>query len=213
MHTFCCRQVKSLIEAHQCMKLVRNNLKNLIYRKQNNCPLNFILVLGAGGNTFAEIRRRRQSSPMRTVRVKDVLSAIDPLPLNIRITKQGEIIVKINGLNKVIVNATDKNPLSINYISFSAWGTTEGKWFFDCKNSTSDELEEVISDLPTYARLLARIFNEYDENSMPPNLNNVYVNFTLLQVVYDSKFSILKSRGIFRMVCFRKKIELMTEKP
>lgn len=161
-------------------------------------------VLGAGGNTFAEIRRRRQSAPMRTVRVKDVLSAIDPLPLNIRITQDGEISATITATNKLIVNATDKNPLAIQFISFSAWGTTEGKWFFDCKNITGgDALEETFHELSKSEKLLALLFDEYDQFDIPPNLKQVYINFTLQQVTFDSKYSILSSRGIFRMVILR----------
>lgn len=71
----------------------------------------------------------------------DVLSPVNPLPLNIRLSKHGEIIAKINGLNAVVINATVSNPLPIKYISFSAFTLSKAKWFFNCKTdiySSSD---------------------------------------------------------------------------
>lgn len=67
-----------------------------------------------------------------------ILSTLRPLPINVRITKQGEIVVKINGLDKIIVNGTIENPLLINYISFTTRKWPVSKWFFDCKYNIYD---------------------------------------------------------------------------
>lgn len=44
------------------------------------------IVLGAGGNTFCEIRKKRKASALKNKRVQ-VLSSIDPVPIKIRITR------------------------------------------------------------------------------------------------------------------------------
>lgn len=36
------------------------------------------IVVGAGGNTFCDIRRKQKSDVKASVRVKDLLSALDP---------------------------------------------------------------------------------------------------------------------------------------
>lgn len=43
-------------------------------------------VLGAGGNTFSEIRRKLKSSPLKTVKRSNLLSVLNVLPVLIRIT-------------------------------------------------------------------------------------------------------------------------------
>lgn len=75
-------------------------------------------VLGAGGNTFNEIRRKRQKDPMKTVRMKNFLSPIDIMPLTIRILKSGNISVAITG-QPPFITAQDANVLDIKYLSFS----------------------------------------------------------------------------------------------
>lgn len=75
------------------------------------------LVLGAGGNTFNEIRRQRQSHPLKTMRVKSFLSSTDVMPLTIRITKSGNISIAITG-QPPFISAYDPTVIDIKYISF-----------------------------------------------------------------------------------------------
>lgn len=75
------------------------------------------VVLGAGGNTFNEIRRQRQSQPLKTTRVKNFLSSTDVMPLTVRIMKSGNISVAITG-QPPFITAFDPNVLDIKYISF-----------------------------------------------------------------------------------------------
>lgn len=76
-----------------------------------------IVVLGAGGNTFNEIRRQRQSQPLKTMRVKNFLSPTDVMPLTVRILKTGNISISITG-QPPFISAFDPNVLDIKYISF-----------------------------------------------------------------------------------------------
>lgn len=47
-------------------------------------------------------------------------------------------MVQIVGESDAFLNATDTQPVAVKYISFSTWGTSEGKWFYDCQSSSSD---------------------------------------------------------------------------
>lgn len=78
----------------------------------------YFKVLGAGGNTFNEIRRKRQKDPMKTVRMRHFLSPVDVMPLTIRILKSGNITVSIAD-QPPFIEAHDSNVLDINYLSFS----------------------------------------------------------------------------------------------
>lgn len=122
MHIYCCHRLTKSNHL-QSMKLVNIcwffsfhlSLSLLI----TLCYVLFLLfqVLGAGGNTFNEIRRQRQSHPLKTMRVKSFLSSTDVMPLTIRITKSGNISVAITGQPPFIA-ASDPNVLDIKYISF-----------------------------------------------------------------------------------------------
>lgn len=159
------------------------------------------IVIGAGSNTFVEIRRQRQTQPLRTIRVKNILSPINPLPLTIRITADGLIDVRITGQENSIINATDKNPLTIKYISFSSWGNTEGKWFFDCAGDKDDRLDEVlIRDRSLMQIFREALFAEYDVNIVPMNLTKIDWAFNLKYADFDGKKSQMSSRGKFKAV-------------
>lgn len=157
-------------------------------------------MLGAGGNTFAEIRRQRQIKPLRTILVKNLLSPINPLPLTIKITKEGLIDVRITGQSVSIMNATDKNPLSIKFISFSSWGTTEGKWFFDCDNENGDQLKETTSNRTAAERLELDLFSSYDRTLIPDGVGRIGFNVQLISVNFDEHSSVLSTRGKFYAV-------------
>lgn len=161
-------------------------------------------VIGAGSNTFAEIRRQRQTQPLRTIRVKNILSVINPLPLTIRITADGVIDVRITGQENSIINATDKDPLTINYISFSSWGNTEGKWFFDCDGDKDDRLDEVIVRERSAIQIFRdALFDEYDIHIVPMNLTRIDWTFNLKYADFDSRKTQIVARGKFKAVNYR----------
>uniref|UniRef100_A0A8D8BPZ9 Neuronal acetylcholine receptor subunit alpha-6 n=2 Tax=Culex pipiens TaxID=7175 RepID=A0A8D8BPZ9_CULPI len=103
------------------------------------------IVVGAGGNMFTEIRRQRKKNPLKTKTTKNVLSPIDPLPLRIRLTTEGLIEVGIEGQDLPLISATDKNVTSVRYLSFSSWGSTQAKWFYDCETE-----DETVTELEVY---------------------------------------------------------------
>lgn len=157
------------------------------------------LALGAGSNTFAEIRRQRQMYPLRTVRVRNLLSALNPLPITITYLN-GLIDVRIKGQENPIISVTDDDPLTINYISFSSWGNSEGKWFFDC---AGDENRLKVVEPPNRTaieKLRDALFTDYDANMVPMNLSNVFWKFNLKFADFDAKKAQIVTRGKFRAV-------------
>lgn len=133
--------------------------------------------------------------------MKNILSPINPLPLTISITVNGLIDVRITGQAESIINATDKNPLTIKYISFSSWGNTEGKWFFDCANDKDDRLDEVLVRNRSAMQIFREaLFAEYDVNVVPMNLSKIDWAFKLKYADFDGKKSQVSARGKFKAV-------------
>lgn len=94
----------------------------------------------------------RMGADMVRIHTPDILSSETPLPLNVRVTKYGEIILKINGLDATLVNATDEHPLRPKYFALGAWNNLVGKWFFDCEidiYSVSNYVSEEITNPPS----------------------------------------------------------------
>lgn len=94
------------------------------------------IVLGAGSNTYCEIRRRMGFSSIKSRRVLDILSYVDPMAFVIRATKSGYIEVRYEGDSEPLISGEYGNfSVALNFISFSCWGTSTCKFFYDCPNS------------------------------------------------------------------------------
>lgn len=66
-----------------------------------------------------------------------------PLPLNIRVTKQGEIIVKNTGLNSTLFS-TITDLLPIEYVLFSGIQDELTAWYFDLNRNISNEEQNLM---------------------------------------------------------------------
>lgn len=77
---------------------------------------------------------------MATTNTPNILSTEDPLPLKIRLTKDGNLSAEINGRNETIIKSAIGNPRSIKYFSLGSWGNLVGKWFLDCEKNIDSEL-------------------------------------------------------------------------
>lgn len=94
------------------------------------------IVLGAGSNTFCEIRRRLGRASIESRRVLDILSYVDPKAFEIRVTQRGYIEVRYEGDSEPLISGEyGEFTMALNFIAFSCWGTTTCKFFFDCPNS------------------------------------------------------------------------------
>lgn len=161
-------------------------------------------MIGAGGNSFSEIRKMKQKRPIKTRSLTDVLSPIKPTPIEINIFRNGTIQVWVIGKPIPLLTAFDRDLVTVNYLSFCSWGTAMGKWFYDCPNDNlvSDSLEddEIRNLTLTPHEWLIRNLNEINY-AMP--LSTVHDNlivetlFILRQSHYVSKNSQLISRVAF----------------
>lgn len=61
-----------------------------------------------------------------------------PVPLNVRLTKQGQITVKINGMNRILLTA-NYEPFPIRYVMFGGVVDARSTWYFNCKCTSFDE--------------------------------------------------------------------------
>uniref|UniRef100_A0A0A1X6Z4 Neuronal acetylcholine receptor subunit alpha-6 n=1 Tax=Zeugodacus cucurbitae TaxID=28588 RepID=A0A0A1X6Z4_ZEUCU len=154
------------------------------------------VVIGAGQNSFSTIRSRMASMRVSTSTVPNILSIYDPTPIEIIQTKDGTLSVYIQGLKKEpLLNYTDPAPLDINYLSFSSFGSTPAKWYYDCQfDGFAEEMEEEVRELDPYHALLANLTRKSANASVPMDLKSVNFAFQLKSVVYNHEKSILHTR-------------------
>uniref|UniRef100_A0A0P6K120 Putative farnesoic acid 0-methyl transferase n=1 Tax=Aedes aegypti TaxID=7159 RepID=A0A0P6K120_AEDAE len=164
------------------------------------------IVIGAGANTFSEIRKQRKKNPLKTKSTKGVLSAIDPLPLRIRITKQGLIEVGIEGQDLPLMSATDKGVIEVKYLSFSSWGSSMAKWFYDCPSDdeTTTELEEFdpSKDMTPREKLLYELQLNTSFNAPEVQTPIEIKQLVFTRVAYDSWKNTLETRFFLRAAWF-----------
>ncbi|XP_030757127.1 neuronal acetylcholine receptor subunit beta-3-like [Sitophilus oryzae] len=126
------------------------------------------LVIGAGGNTFSDIRRMQKSDVKASVRIKNLLSALDPHFFWIHMTKigtEGLLEVGREGDNTSFISWQDPDPLPIKVISFSTWSGIEAKWYFDCDRSGNEE--EIQKSLTPLEKLRRIMLAQYDPMVRP----------------------------------------------
>lgn len=91
------------------------------------------IVLDAGGDTFSEIRNRRSSLPLKTVRRHNVIEADEITPIVIRVTRGGTISVTLGDSNNApTLTAYDPQLTPVHYLSFAAWRKFTWVAYFDC---------------------------------------------------------------------------------
>lgn len=100
------------------------------------------------------------------------------------------------------LNATDNDPIPVRYISFSSWGTSLSKWFYDChRPGDGSDIQEVVRNLTAAERIYAHLFKAYDQTVSPEGLKHVDLQLEIIRTAYSTEQSSLITRGIVRMVC------------
>ncbi|XP_055837521.1 uncharacterized protein LOC129905915 isoform X1 [Episyrphus balteatus] len=90
------------------------------------------IVLGCDNNNRSDIRLKYENY-VAHVKTPNFLSTFDPMPIEIIQKNDGQLVINIPGFAEPYLNYSDKNPLNIRFVSFSSWGGTSAKWFYDCK--------------------------------------------------------------------------------
>nr|XP_014100670.2 uncharacterized protein LOC106625375 [Bactrocera oleae] len=166
----------------------------------NDRPLSrdrvYEVVIGAGQNSFSSIRSRMASLRVSTSTVPNILTMYDPTPIEIIQTKDGTLSVDIPGFQKTpLLNYTDPAPLEINYLSFSSFGSTPAKWYYDCQfDGFAEEMEEEVHELDPFHSILANLTKNFANESVPMDLESINYAFQLKSVVYNHEKSIIHTR-------------------
>ncbi|XP_019767087.2 neuronal acetylcholine receptor subunit alpha-4 [Dendroctonus ponderosae] len=155
------------------------------------------IVIGAGGNTFCDIRRMQKSDVRHSVRTKALLSALDPHYFWLHITQEGLIQVGREGDNASFIEWLDPEPLGVKFISFSTWSGIEAKWYFNCDRSQSEE--EVEKRLTALEKLRRNVLLAYDPLVRPvldqSTVTTVYMSLNLEYLDLDERKSFIEIRG------------------
>jgi len=121
---------------------------------------------------------------------ENILSPADPLPLNIRVSKQGEMTVKINGMDKILINATVQNPFPVQYVAFSGLSSLKANQiYFDCKINIYKNLEDAVIELEDLGSSLSWNYSHYSEK-------------TIVNEKTNSQSDSFLFSGLFYLFCF-----------
>uniref|UniRef100_A0A182R128 Neurotransmitter-gated ion-channel ligand-binding domain-containing protein n=1 Tax=Anopheles farauti TaxID=69004 RepID=A0A182R128_9DIPT len=167
------------------------------------------IVLGAGGNTFSQIRDGQRGQSLRMKTSPNIMSPIDPLPVRVRIYTTGQInmfVGNLTGAPFLQAITTTVNVTQLRYVSFTTWNTALAKWFYDCPlpangtNATQtidgNELEQ---EFDGKQRLRDRFLTAPMLHDPPANFTGVNITHLYLQgFVYDQSTSLVELSGVVR---------------
>lgn len=161
------------------------------------------IVLGAGRNSFSDIRRRRRAATRASAMTKDILSPTDLRGFWIRINNQGLIQVGTDGDDVPFMYWQDTEPLPIRYFSFCTWSGVVGKWLYDCLE-TDDQDMLVQQNLTSVEKLRQHLLTNYDQYARPvsdPDVQlPIYVGLTAHHIQLDTKKSKMMVHGFLSMM-------------
>lgn len=108
----------------------------------------------------------------------------------------GIIEVTLLGDILPLISAVDSQPIvDLKYISFSTWGSTSVKFFYDCPDMTGQEMTPEQPLMSTEERLAKDLFRSYDIFKLPQLDEEVMVDsFIIKSVDYNEQKSLLTSR-------------------
>ncbi|XP_016967744.1 uncharacterized protein LOC108036246 [Drosophila biarmipes] len=154
------------------------------------------IVIGAGANTFSAIRTSMGLRRVATSQEPNLVSLYEPTPIEIVQTQNGELFVYIPGFkSEPLMQFIDNDPLTINYLSFSSFGSNTARWFFDCGFDGYDkEIAEDVHDQTPVGKLLERLNFQAENASLPANLTHMLFHFQTRSLAYEQSNSMLLTR-------------------
>ncbi|XP_055846757.1 uncharacterized protein LOC129912485 [Episyrphus balteatus] len=102
---------------------------------------NSISWISVGGNAKVRV-------PIR-VNSPNMLSTLDPMPVEIIQTIDGQLFVNIPGYSEPLLKYSDTPPVNIQFFSFGTYGNTSAKWYYNCQfdGYSSLERQEIFKSL------------------------------------------------------------------
>lgn len=124
--------------------------------------------------------------------------------LFLKFSLDGNLLVSIPGFKDgPLLNFTDSTPLAINYVSFSSFGSTSARWFYDCPfDGYEKEIELEEHQMQSMDTLLAHLNKKAANETAPTNLTKVDLSFKLTALNYNQNNAILNSRMDLVLVSF-----------
>ncbi|XP_065168807.1 acetylcholine receptor subunit beta-type unc-29-like isoform X2 [Atheta coriaria] len=150
------------------------------------------IVIGAGGNTFSDIRRKQKASVRVSYRKKGLLSAVDITGFWIHIYRNGLIDVGKDGEEVAFMSWQDTELLPVTVFTLAGWRNVEIKWFYDCPRPNANVTDTKKRFSTEIDRLREDVLNIKESHN-----DNVKVNIQLTSqyVSLDEKQSILNLKG------------------
>ncbi|XP_039282915.1 uncharacterized protein LOC111053773 [Nilaparvata lugens] len=128
------------------------------------------IVLGAGRNTFCDIRRyiwKRGAVSRARVSQNDLLSGSELREFTISISRDGMIEIRKSSDAIPILYWRDPDPIPISYFGFSTWTNIYGIWYFDCYGVGTSKIDRHL----TFTESLRRdLIQGYDRFAIPFNI-------------------------------------------
>lgn len=85
--------------------------------------------------------------------------------------------------------------MDIKYISFSTWGASSVRFFYDCPGDDGQEIFPVERKLTTQETLLHNLLHDYDSFQIPQSIDEIMVDtFTIKTVDYNEQKSLLTTK-------------------
>ncbi|KAM7342262.1 neuronal acetylcholine receptor subunit NtR [Cochliomyia hominivorax] len=154
------------------------------------------IVIGAGRNSFSTIRTSMGRRRAATNQEPNILSILEPTPIEVIQMKDANLLVYIPGYKEEpLMNFTDASPLNINYISFTTYDNIPARWFYDCQfDGFANELEDDVRPLTPHQLLVQNITAKAENASFPPTLRSVNISFDIGSIRYLHDHGFLQTR-------------------
>ncbi|XP_055843300.1 uncharacterized protein LOC129910071 [Episyrphus balteatus] len=188
---------------------------DIFLSENNNNDHIYEIALGVYRNTLSTFNTRyAPGSDLVTIVEKsspNMLSTFDPVLVEIIQTNDGEVIVNIPGYAEPLMKYLDANPLNIKLFSFSTWGKTPAKWFYNCQfdensnmESQKNNEEQLFTSVSKLSPTDPGVFNKHKSffHSLVPTLDK-----------FDDDQVMEFQQGVIEVMKKVKKTSSTTEKP
>ncbi|XP_037916858.1 uncharacterized protein LOC119655178 [Hermetia illucens] len=153
-------------------------------------------VVGQNRNTASGIRRQMLGGNLVRNERHGLLNGIDPTPIIVVQKTDGTLEVTIPTIGGILLSYKDPKPLNIKYVSFTSFGNTTGRWFYDCEETHMEMKKENVTSLE---RLQVDLFANYSMFTIPKGVSKIYMGSAIKGVTYNEMKSIFQVRLEFKL--------------
>ncbi|XP_022196384.2 uncharacterized protein LOC111053763 [Nilaparvata lugens] len=171
------------------------------------------IVLGAGGNTYCEIRRFNNSldnyTEITSLDIDGLLSLSEVREFTISISQNRAIYIRKNNDTIPFIFKKDPDPImDLGYFGFSTWYSVDGVWNFDCHGDGSTTYDPSFSLTES---LRNKLLMSYDRFSIPFNISDdwtpINISFNPYHAKLDPKHGQITLVGKFMLAWVDEKLK------